>query len=587
MRSPQYIPSFYFYKFANAVAAPYTSLDAYRSGAIDENGNIIATEGSIDDFEYFVIKLKKIFEDLPPGITKSRLTNVVGLFQLFAEEVESIGVTQEQVVALTEAHVILNSNNQLSLIELLEDMGTAGMSTGSAPGELGTPADAPEANKGNVSGYDPRMGEILTRNQPVNMFQGIEMFNVSPEEFKKFKQSKAWRHLPDSPTKKYLQRFQRRNKEGKMAVRDEASGDIFFIPYKEKTFMEEFGLQGLNILRESGTKTVQKVLDNSEDIEINSQTVRDTTDMLIDRANKERNKDIEKAKEKNPDVDPRKVGLRSGTVEAIGALDDLAKSMPAVSNLLRSVNPNAQRLAANWHGGFRSLNTRSSSNDPTGIDSIRAIEVPPQRSYSHSLVLPNSEIDSNSNFGIAAVGQRGRRATAPMMVKHEEWEDLPGYPKQAMDDYAAQINTATDEALDSIAVHMDSFFSTPEAQKRASELQAKRAKESGVLQQVSLGLDQGSFDITPEEQEQWLASGRGKRRFRRSFTGSPGSLIFQPKSLTPEAQYSARFLTTPLTREQRKLTTPPLSLIEPFKAFGGDVNKLVNAMKRLRQGTLV
>ena len=307
MRSPQYIPSFYFYKFANAVAAPYTSLDAYRSGAIDENGNITGTEGSIDDFEYFVIKLKKIFEDLPPGITKSRLTNVVGLFQLFAENVESIGVTQEQVIALTEAHVILNSNNQLSFIELLEDMGTAGMSTGTKAGELGVPADAPETNKGNIAGYDPRMGQILTRNKPVNMFQNIEMFNVSPEEFKQFKQSKAWRHLPDSPTKRYLQRYQRRNKEGKMAVRDEANGDVFFIPYKEKSFMEEFGLGRLNILQESGTKTVQKVLDNSEDVEINSQTVRDTTDMLIDRANKERNKDIEKAKEKNPDVDPRKV----------------------------------------------------------------------------------------------------------------------------------------------------------------------------------------------------------------------------------------------------------------------------------------
>lgn len=587
MRSPQYIPSFYFYKFANAVAGPYTSLNSFKNGLIDQYGNVLDSEGSFDDFEYFVIKLKKIFDQLPPGLTKAQLTNVNSILTLFSEGVEDIGITQEQVIALTEAHVTYNSNNELSFIELLEDMGTAGMSTGSAPGELGTPAEAPEANKGNVSGYDPKLGEILTRNAPVNMFAGIEMFNVSPEEFKQFKQSKAWRNLPDSPTKRYLQRFQRRNKEGKMAVRDETNGEIFFVPYKEKTFMEEFGLEGLNILRESGTKTVKKVLDNSEDVEINSQTVRDTTDMLIDRANKERNKDIEKAKEKNPDIDPRKVGLRPGTVEAIGALEDLAKSMPAVSNLLRSANPNAQRLAANWHGGFRSLNTRSSSSDPTGIDSIRAIEVPPERSYSHSLVLPNSEIDSNSNFGIAAVGQRGRRATAPMLVKHEEWEDLQGYPKQAMDDYAAQINTATDEALDSIAVHMDSFFSTPEAQKRASELQAKRAKESGVLQQVSLGLDQGSFDITPEEQEQWLASGRGKKRFRRSFTGSPGSLTFQPRSLTPEAQYSARFLTTPLTKEQRKLTTPPTSLTEPYKAFGGDVNKLVNAMKRLRQGTLV
>jgi hypothetical protein len=251
MRSPQYIPSFYFYKFANAVAGPYTSLGAYRNGLIDQYGNILDSEGSFDDFEYFVIKLKKIFDQLPPGLTKAQLTNVNSILSLFSEGVEDIGVTQEQLLSLMEAHVIYNSNNEVSLIELLEDMGTAGMSTGSASGELGTPAEAPEANKGNVSGYDPKLGEILTRNSPVNMFAGIEMFNVSPEEFQKFKQSKAWRHLPDSPTKRYLQRFQRRNKEGKMAVRDEASGDVFFIPYKEKSFMEEFGLQGLSILSEN------------------------------------------------------------------------------------------------------------------------------------------------------------------------------------------------------------------------------------------------------------------------------------------------------------------------------------------------
>jgi hypothetical protein len=250
MNHIQYIPSFYFYKFANAISAPYTALSAYSNGLIDESGNIISNEGSLDDFEYFVIKLKKIFEDLPPGLTKSRLTNVSSIMQLFSEEIEKIGITQEQLICLIEAHVILNSDNTVSFIELLEDIGTGAMSTGSNPGELGTPAEAPEANKGNVSGYDPRLGEILTRSQPVNMFANVEMFSVPSQEFKAFKQSKTWRHLPDSPTKRYLQRFQRRNKEGKMAVRDESSGEIFFVPYKEKSFMEEFNLEGLSILSE-------------------------------------------------------------------------------------------------------------------------------------------------------------------------------------------------------------------------------------------------------------------------------------------------------------------------------------------------
>jgi hypothetical protein len=246
MSTNAYIPSFYFYKFANAVSAPYTSLSAYNSGLIDEQGNITGNESSIDEFEYFVIKLKKIFEQLPPGITKARLTSIVGISQLFSEDFENIGVTEEQVVALIEAHVTNNSEGELSFIELMEDMGV-----GTVGGEISVPAEAPEANKGNVSGYDPKLGQIMTRNAPVNMFQGIEMFNVSPEEFKRFKESKAWKTVPNSPTKRYLQRFQRRNKQGKMAVRDESSGEIFFVPYKEKSFMEEFNLEGLSILSEN------------------------------------------------------------------------------------------------------------------------------------------------------------------------------------------------------------------------------------------------------------------------------------------------------------------------------------------------
>lgn len=310
MRSPQYIPSFYFYKFANAVAAPYTSLNAYQSGAIDESGNVISSEGSIDDFEYFVIRLKKIFDQLPPGLTKSRLTNVTGLFQLFSEGVENIGVTQEQVLALIEAHVTVNSDNQISLLELLEDMATGGMSTGSAPGELSVPAEAPEANKGEVSGYDPILGPMQTRNSPVSMFAGIEMFNVSPEEFQKFKQSKAWRHLADSPTKRYLQRFQRRNKDGKMAVRDQKNGDIFFIPYKEKSFMEEFGLQDLSLLTENkntglvsqyndgddglGQATLTDTEENLQGIEVNAANVMDV--LRQHRENLQTSGALEKAK---------------------------------------------------------------------------------------------------------------------------------------------------------------------------------------------------------------------------------------------------------------------------------------------------
>lgn len=248
MGNLSYIPSFYFYRFADAVSSPYTALGAYSSGAIDANGNIKGNEGSIDPFEYFVIKIKKIFDQLPPGTTKYKLQNLMGTLQVFNEEAEQFGITKEQFDCLVESHVMLNAEDGVSYLNLLEDMSTG--SAGGGPGTLGTPANAPEANKGNVSGYDPVMGSMLTRSDPVNMFPSIEMFNVSKDEFNAFKSAKAWKQLQDSRTKKYLQRFQRRNKKGKMAVRDEESGEIFFIPYKEKSFIEENNLMGLSILNE-------------------------------------------------------------------------------------------------------------------------------------------------------------------------------------------------------------------------------------------------------------------------------------------------------------------------------------------------
>jgi len=60
MNTPQYIPSFYFYKFAQGISAPYTELAAYSAGAIDSSGNVLKAESSIDSFEYLIIKLKKI-----------------------------------------------------------------------------------------------------------------------------------------------------------------------------------------------------------------------------------------------------------------------------------------------------------------------------------------------------------------------------------------------------------------------------------------------------------------------------------------------------------------------------------------------
>lgn len=245
MAAPPYVPSFYFNTFAQGISDPYTSLSAYQAGAIDANGNFLKPESSIDPLEYLIIKLKKIFAELPMGMTKAKLGNYMSTMQLFGEEAKEFGISDSEFMGLVEANLLLHGHNDVSYIELCEDMGATGMAT------AGT---SPAYNTGSVSGYDPAMG-TTRRTQPVlNSMDNCEMFDVCPEEMRAFKDAKAWKHVPDGETKRYLQRYQRRNPKGHMALRsmnpDTGESDIYWIKFKPLSFMEEYHLNNFDFLVE-------------------------------------------------------------------------------------------------------------------------------------------------------------------------------------------------------------------------------------------------------------------------------------------------------------------------------------------------
>jgi hypothetical protein len=253
MRPDPLVPAFYYYKFADAISAPYTSLSAYSAGAIDSSGNIIKPESSIDPFEYFVIKLKRIFEQLPYGTTKASLASYIPALQLFSEEAQDYGMQTEHFNYFVEGMVACESNGELSYLELIEDMGS---------GNLGGPATS--TNTGGVSGYDPPMQKgVMKRKSILGFENSCEMFDVCPDHYEGIKSAKAWRHVPDSESKSYLQRYQRRNGKGKMAIRNSDTGEVHFISMKPQSFMEEYGLEGLDILNEKKdlTEPVSKLLD--------------------------------------------------------------------------------------------------------------------------------------------------------------------------------------------------------------------------------------------------------------------------------------------------------------------------------------
>jgi hypothetical protein len=233
------VPSFYFYQLADAISGPYTSLKAYSAGAIDANGNILKPESSIDPFEYLVIKLKQIFEQLPYGGTKAKLQSYLSTLQLFSEEFEKYDIKKEQFHFFVEGVVSLMTNGEISYISLLEDTAIGG------GGGMGTPAGGSVVT-GGVVGFDPKISAPLLKRKTPKFLDNCEVFDLCPEEYASFKMAKTWNQIPDSATKNYIQRFARRNKGSKIGVRtlmpETGDQDLFWINYPAKSFLEEYNL---------------------------------------------------------------------------------------------------------------------------------------------------------------------------------------------------------------------------------------------------------------------------------------------------------------------------------------------------------
>jgi hypothetical protein len=365
MRNNPLVPAFYYYKFAEAISAPYTSLSAYTAGAIDSQGNIIKPESSIDSFEYFVIKLKKIFEQLPYGTTKASLASYIPALQMFSEEVERFGITKTQFNFFVEGMFAVETNGTHSYFELLEDMGSANM---------GGPASSPAYNTGSVSGMDaPMQSGVAKRKSVLGFENSCEMFDVCPEDYEGMKSAKAWRHVPDSESKAYLQRYQRRNGAGKMAVRNSDTGEIHFLSLKPQSFVEEYGIDRLDILKENKVKdytdtssdpetNVATLTDNQEKklgrgatpIEVTQKNVDDTIQSTLERLHQERG--------------------AAGKAEKSVTLQDTLRSIEPIFKTARSGSSGEER-AADVLGLLKHLGSRPpSTNDP--YDSARGIYNP-------------------------------------------------------------------------------------------------------------------------------------------------------------------------------------------------------------------
>ena len=100
---------FVVYQFIKRLATPFNKWDAYKSGVIDERGNIKipknkrdrAQNQSFQVFDVMILKLKRILEKIPFG--KSRLASYASALYLVREDWES----------KTEREIMLESDTKI------------------------------------------------------------------------------------------------------------------------------------------------------------------------------------------------------------------------------------------------------------------------------------------------------------------------------------------------------------------------------------------------------------------------------------------------------------------------------------------
>ena len=120
------VRSFTIYKFLTLLAAPFTSMDAFQKGFIDNRGNfkenldLLLRANKIDPLEVIIIKLKKFLGTVPnPGL-RSSLNNQLAILDLFLSEMYKYDVQPHEALYLLEAHCLKEGFSLLDF--LVEDM---------------------------------------------------------------------------------------------------------------------------------------------------------------------------------------------------------------------------------------------------------------------------------------------------------------------------------------------------------------------------------------------------------------------------------------------------------------------------------
>jgi hypothetical protein len=148
------VDMFVVYQFIRRLATPFNKWDAYKSGVIDDNGNIKvkprdrtpAQNRSFKVFDVMILKLKKIMEKVPFG--RSRLASYAAALYLIREnwdEKSEEQILSESAEDFTDYIRVYRLDNYK---RALEEMPTNAMGSGAiAGGGVNGPDDVKMAKK--------------------------------------------------------------------------------------------------------------------------------------------------------------------------------------------------------------------------------------------------------------------------------------------------------------------------------------------------------------------------------------------------------------------------------------------------------
>jgi len=152
MSASAYVRPFTMYKFVQMINSDYTSLDLYRKGIIDNNGEfLIPPEVAIDEknadpLEVLIAKIKYYFDMVPNPKFQAQYGNFLSLLNLFLAESKNYNLTNDDAMYLLE-DTFMKKN--ISIRALLKE-----------EGEGAAPANSVSGGGIQGLGYPPETDEI-------------------------------------------------------------------------------------------------------------------------------------------------------------------------------------------------------------------------------------------------------------------------------------------------------------------------------------------------------------------------------------------------------------------------------------------